>query len=131
MNKHRFNLTLPMFPKTKLGKLESLSGIEMDGHELHGVTDLCLRAGTNGFTNVVIEMRASVAAKLAGALVVNLEETDITEDLNLAGVYKRSMDEALAITGEVDMETSLELQSQLVKQIIINSIETLSSSSED
>lgn len=120
-NKHVFDFNLPIEPSRS-----EHTKLLMDYEELDGVTGLHVRAGVNGFTNVVIEMEAACAVKFAGELTLHM--ANVTHDemsLALAGVYqiaKEEIDIELEREG-ADLDAEIYLQAQLVRRIIELSIE--------
>jgi len=69
-NEHKFAVNLTLNPNT------DETYIKLDGVELSGVTDITMRAGANGFTNVVLGMEVPVLATLTGELSVNAKLCD-------------------------------------------------------
>jgi len=69
-NKHKFDVNLDLNPHT------DETYIKLDGKALSGVTDITIRAGANGFTNVVLGMEVSALATLTGELSVNAKLCD-------------------------------------------------------
>ena len=122
-NKHKFNFKLPMSPTHEEVVLK------MDGREITGVTDLTVRAGTNGLTNVAIGFEASCAVEFAGKLIANINGfTHDEQVLTFASIYqtaKSEVDEELAHEG-TELDSEYMLQAQFVKRVIELTLERLS-----
>jgi hypothetical protein len=98
VNKHKFNLQLPMYPHEPDGMPCTL---EMDGNKLKGVTGLHVRAAVNGFTNVVMEFEASCAVEFVGHLVAHCDANDALE-FQMAEIYSDALaDVEKQLEGEV------------------------------
>lgn len=104
---HQFQLTIPLYPKAEHTE------ILMDGKPLHGITALCLKAGPDGFTNLVLEVQAPVACEFVGELFVALEMTPEVEDL-----FSDIFDSSLAKVGEPleDSETKATFIRRVIEQ---------------
>jgi hypothetical protein len=115
INEHRFNFKLPMYPNRKIGERDLPAVLEMDGKHLPGVTDLTVRAGSNGFTNVVIEFEADVAVEFVGHLVANLNLTEDQAQILFGGIFDKAV-EAYPILREFQMDGADKIE--IVKTII-------------
>lgn len=109
MKHHKFKFNLPLDTRE--------AELEMDGVPLKGVTGLTLRAGTNGFTNVVLEFSAPALAEFDAVLITTVNPDDAME-LALAAIY----DEAL-LTVEKGLDgdplgVNPYARSHLVKEIL-------------
>lgn len=90
--KHEFEFLLPELPNRTVGQSGMQCKLQMDGKELRGVTGLTVRAGANGFTNVVVEFEAQSAIKAAGALVANMNMHEVEEDYLLGGIFEEAVE---------------------------------------
>jgi len=126
---HKFDFKLPMHPARKVSDSGLPCELKMDGRDITGVTDLTVRAGTNGFTNVVIGFEASCAVEFAGELIANINGfTHDEQALTFAHIYqtaKSEIDEELTSEG-AELDSEFMLQAQFVKRIIELTLERLS-----
>lgn len=115
INRHNFEFSLPMFPHERIDKKPGHDlKLQMDGKPLEGVTSLCVKAGSNGFTNVAIEFEASCAVKFVGHLMATIQEQTIEDvDIGLAELYQDAV-------GSIDPEEydTYRGQAQLVRRIV-------------
>lgn len=124
INEHKFDLKLPMFPHQTIGEEGMPCEIKMDGNDLKGVTQLTVRAGSNGFTNVVMEFEASCAVEMAGHLVAHMDAND-TLEFQMAEIYR---DARIEVENELDgegLEHSHFGQAKLVQRIIEMALERI------
>ena len=91
INEHKFDFKLPMFPNQTVSDNGMPCELNMDGQPLKGVSSLVVRAGSNGFTNVVMEFEASCAVEFAGHLVAQLNLSDEQAQMDLGGIYDQAM----------------------------------------
>ncbi len=108
---HSFTFNLPVNPHN-----DSIV-LEMDGQPLRGVTDVCVKAGTNGYTNVILGFEARAAIEMTGALVANVNLLEIGESA-IASIY----DSSLAQLGEdpIDPEMKMRLVELILQKLISN-----------
>lgn len=96
-NEHKFEFKLPMFPNQKIEDNGMPCELKMDGRDMKGVTSLTMRAGSNGFTNVVVEFEASCAVECAAHLVAHMTGFTFEEQqLQLAGIFREVNEEIKA-----------------------------------
>lgn len=124
-NAHHFKIKLPLFPHEALQEAPNPAiAIEMDGKKLEGVTGINVRAGYNGYTNVVLELTTNTAIEMVAALLVNLnEEVTFEQHHPFASMYDEAHREVIR---ELEYD-GLTLEDQPVSKakIIINLIEQL------
>ena len=65
--------------------------IKMDGKELKGVSSLIMKAGVDGYTNVVMQFDAPMIANVVAELTVNLD----IEDETVEQWFATALDKAL------------------------------------
>lgn len=100
-----FRFNLPLLPHqrsftNKLGqKVEA--AVEMDGKPLTGVTGVTIRAGYNGYTNVIMEMQADAAINMSASSMAKLMVDDFD---------KRMADKMVAIYDEAHREVLQEME---------------------
>lgn len=126
ITKHKFDFKLPMFPNQRVGDNGMPCELKMDGQDMRGVTSLCVKAGSNGFTNVAIEMEASAALELAGALILNVEG-NYTEhqDLMLAQLYNEALEHTESRHDPEEFYQSYEAKADFVRKLISLGIENI------
>lgn len=117
VNEHKFNLQLPMYPHQTVSDNGMPCKLEMDGKELKGVTGLHVRAGVNGFTNVVMEFEASCAVEFVGHLVAHCDAND-TLEFQMAQIYRDARAEVESEMEDEGLEYSHFGQAKLVHRII-------------
>ena len=123
---HKFDIELPLFTNRPVG--DEVFKLEKDGTPLLGVTDLTLRAGANGFTNLVLNFEAGAAVKCTAEMVAHVDMADSERHtLELAEVYRDVKGEVEAI---VEMEgntidNTVEAQAHFVKRIIEMALERI------
>lgn len=73
----------------------SQSRIEMNGEPLHGVTDLTVRAGANGYTNIICNFTADATVNMTAALIakVNVEENNYEEYAKYFDIFISKLNE--------------------------------------
>ena len=104
-NVHDFRFNLPLLPHqrsftNKLGqKVEA--AVEMDGKPLTGVTGVTIRAGYNGYTNVIMEMQADAAINMSASSMAKLMVDDFD---------KRIADKMVALYDEAHREVLREME---------------------
>jgi hypothetical protein len=126
INRHKFDFELPMYPMQTIGQDNVFPMLKMDGKELKGVTGLHVRAGNNGFTNVVMEFEANCAVEFVGHLIANVNTAmDEESAMLLSSIYQDALKQVqsdLDAEGE-ELEANYFAQAELVKRIIELSIE--------
>lgn len=93
INEHKFEFKLPMFPNQTISDNGMPCELKMDGHDMKGVTSLTMRAGSNGFTNVVVEFEASCAVEAAAHLVAHMDLGYIDPQEALGGIYDSAIED--------------------------------------
>jgi hypothetical protein len=120
INEHSFDITLPMYPPA------TVSDLKMDGKNLKGVTDLTIRAGGNGFTNVVMEFEAAVAVEFVGHLVAHVQGAENEEmTFELAQIYRDARNQVENELEGEGLEYSHLGQARLVQRIIETAMERI------
>jgi hypothetical protein len=110
-------MELPMFPTHTFGANGMPTQILMDGKELQGVTDVTVRAGTNGHTNVVIQFNASSALNFVGELIAQVESDDYYDAI-FAGIYRIARADAESELDGEDFDKSAFAQAKFVRRLI-------------
>ena len=88
INKRSFDIKLPFYPHQTIDGKQAPLEIKMDGVDLtHCATDIAIRAGANGFTNVVMGFEAKAGIKAAAHFVANMETTEDEMQLLLGGIF--------------------------------------------
>lgn len=128
---HKFDLALPLFPNHSIGELPGTGvKLEMDGRQLEGVTGLCIKAGSNGFTNIAVEFEAGCAVRMTAELIASLGGGDQSlRQLVLANVYRKArsdIDADLERDGDT-LETDTGAQAAFVTRIIEVALERIKS----
>lgn len=94
--------------------------LKMEGNRLEGVTDLTIRAGANGFTNVVIGFEMDAAVRMAAKMVARLDCMNDEKCFLLSEVYskaKTEIDEELEREGS-ELDAEIYLQAQFVRRVL-------------
>lgn len=89
-----FDFVLPLEPHTGRIGDEPFSA-KCNGKDLQGVTDLTLRCGANGLTNVVIGYEASIAVKAVAMHVASIRLDDHVGEELLERIYDTAIQEAV------------------------------------
>lgn len=84
LTKHKFRFSLPLYP-------DNDGVLEIDGKELRHVENLIIKAGTNGFSNVTIEMQAPAVVDLIAVLFLTIKD-DETFDKNIVDVFNKAIE---------------------------------------
>ena len=129
INEHMFNFNIPMFPTQRVSDNGMSTELIMDGQPLQGVTSVCIKAGSNGFTNVAIEFEASCAVQFVGHLCARVYDAAGAEehDLKLAEIF-RDVNEEIRVELEQDGANLMQetyAQAKFVQRIIETAMERL------
>ena len=126
---HKFNVELPLYPN-KPREGEAPFKLEMDGKPLSGVTDITLRAGANGFTNMILGFEAGAAVRCTAELIAHADMTGSEQRiLDLAEIYRDVTVEVVASVAKEGgtIDNTLDAQAHFVKRIIEMTLERLGS----
>lgn len=124
MKEHKFIFNLPMHPHQRHLDRDPKLTMKMDGRNLNGVTGLCVKAGTNGYTNVAIEFNAPAAIELAGALLASVDTEDELLAMRISTCYREAV---MAVEGfDPDEVDGYQYQSHLVKRLLEHLIDEFS-----
>ena len=126
---HKFSVELPLCPNSP-GKDEAPFKLEMDGKPLSGVTDMTLRAGSNGLTNMILGFEAGAAVRCTAELIAHVDMVGGEQRiLELAEIYRDVTVEVAASVAKEGgtIDNTLDAQAQFVKRIIELALERLGS----
>ena len=123
---HKFDIEVPLFANRPVG--DEGFKLEKDGTPMLGVTDLTLRAGANGFTNLILGFEAGAAVRCTAEMVAHVDIVGSEQRiLDLAEIYRDvTVEVAAGVAKEGGtIDNTLEAQAHFVKRIIEIALERI------